>query len=61
MRNTFISRFTPSMMGADVLEEIFVQRERLAARTVRQVRDGALSGPPAHVLFVGPRGIGKTT
>ena len=60
MRNTFLSRFTPSMIPPEVLEEIFVQRERLAARTVRQVHDGALSGPPAHVLFVGPRGIGKT-
>ena len=34
MRNTFLSRFTPSLMPKEVLEDIFVQRERLAARTV---------------------------
>lgn len=60
MRNTFLSRFTPSLMPKEVLEDIFVQRERLAARTVRSVREGALTGPPSHTLFVGPRGIGKT-
>jgi len=60
MRNTFLSRFTPSLMPKEVLEEIFVQRERLADRTVRQVRESALTGPPSHTLFVGPRGIGKT-
>ena len=60
MRNNFLSRFTPSLMPQEVLEDIFVQRERLAARTVQQVRDSALTGPPSHTLFVGPRGIGKT-
>jgi len=60
MRNTFLSRFTPSLMPKEVLEEIFVQRERLADRTVHQVRESALTGPPSHTLFVGPRGIGKT-
>ena len=60
MRNTFLSRFTPSLMPKEVLEDIFVQRERLAARTVSQVRESALTGPPSHTLFVGPRGIGKT-
>lgn len=47
-------------MPKEVLEEIFVQRERLAERTVRQVRESILTGPPSHTLFVGPRGIGKT-
>jgi len=60
MRNNFLSRFTPSLMPQEALEDIFVQRERLAARTVQQVRDSALTGPPSHTLFVGPRGIGKT-
>jgi len=60
MRNTFLSRFTPSLMPKEVLEDIFVQRERLAARTVRSVQESALTGPPSHTLFVGPRGIGKT-
>jgi tetratricopeptide (TPR) repeat protein len=60
MRTNFLSRFTPSLMPPEALEAIFVQRERLATRTVQQVRDSALTGPPSHTLFVGPRGIGKT-
>ncbi|MDQ2688214.1 MAG: ArsR family transcriptional regulator, partial [Armatimonadota bacterium] len=60
MRTQFLSRFTPSLMPAEALEAIFVQRERLARRTVELVRDSVLTEAKSHTLFVGPRGIGKT-
>jgi tetratricopeptide (TPR) repeat protein len=60
MRPSFLSRFTPSLMAPEVLEEIFVQREGLAARLVRQVRESVLGADKHQRLIVGPRGIGKT-
>jgi tetratricopeptide (TPR) repeat protein len=60
MRPSFLSRFTPSLMAPEVLEEIFVQREDLAARLVRQVRESVLGEVKLQRLIVGPRGIGKT-
>jgi len=60
MRPGFLSRFTPSLMAPEVLEEIFVQREELAARLVRQVRESVLGKEKHQRLIVGPRGIGKT-
>jgi tetratricopeptide (TPR) repeat protein len=60
MRPSFLSRFTPSLMAPEVLEEIFVQRESLAARLVRQVRESVLGEEKHQRLIVGPRGIGKT-
>ena len=60
MRPPFLSRFTPSLMSPEVLEGIFVQRERLARRTVSLVRESVLGATKHHTLLVGPRGIGKT-
>lgn len=60
MPQNFLSRFTPSLMAPEVLEEIFVQREALAARLVRQVRESVLGSEKHQRLIVGPRGIGKT-
>ena len=57
---TFLSRFTPSLMSPEALEAIFVQREDLAQRVVGLVRDSALTEAKHHTLLVGPRGIGKT-
>lgn len=52
--------FTPSLMDAESLEALFVQREDLAARIVDLTRDSALTAAKYHFLLVGPRGIGKT-
>lgn len=60
MKETFLSRFTPSMMAPEALEALFVQREGLAQRIVDLVRDSALTSSKHHTLLVGPRGIGKT-
>ncbi len=60
MKETFLSRFTPSMMNSEALEAIFVQREELARRIVGLIRDSTLTEAKHHTLLVGPRGIGKT-
>ena len=60
MKETFLSRFTPSMMAPEALEALFVQREELAQRIVDLVRDSALTSSKHHTLLIGPRGIGKT-
>jgi tetratricopeptide (TPR) repeat protein len=56
----FLSRFTPSMMSADVLEKVFVQRGDLADRLVNIVRESVLTPSKHHTLVIGSRGIGKT-
>ena len=56
----FISRFTPSRTDPEVLDRIFVQREKLRERTVQLLRDSGLTPNKHHFLFVGPRGCGKT-
>ena len=60
MKDTFLSRFTPSLMSHATLEAIFVQREKLAKALVERVRDSALTPAKHHTLLIGPRGIGKT-
>jgi tetratricopeptide (TPR) repeat protein len=56
----FLSRFTPSMMSADVLEKIFVQRGDMADRIVEVLRESILTPSKHHTLVIGSRGIGKT-
>jgi DNA-binding transcriptional ArsR family regulator len=60
MGRPFLSRFTPSIMAAEVLEAIFVQRQELAERLVELIENSALTGSKQHTLLIGPRGIGKT-
>jgi tetratricopeptide (TPR) repeat protein len=60
MKTRFLSRFTPSLMTADALEAIFVQRERLIREVLERIRSGVLSRTSQHALLIGPRGIGKT-
>ncbi len=60
MSPPFLSRFTPSLMPAETLETLFVQRHELADRIVELLRDSALTPGKHHWLLVGPRGIGKT-
>jgi tetratricopeptide (TPR) repeat protein len=58
----FISLYTPSRTAPELLEAIFVQREKLADLSLGQLRDSAQSqgGNKYHLLFIGPRGSGKT-
>ena len=56
----FISVFTPSRTSPEDLEKIFVQRHDLLDDAVERVRDSALTPNKHHLLFVGPRGSGKT-
>jgi tetratricopeptide (TPR) repeat protein len=56
----FISRFSPNRTDPGDLENINVQREDLLARSVAVLRDSALTKNKHHLLFIGPRGSGKT-
>ncbi|MEG4104732.1 tetratricopeptide repeat protein [Microcoleus sp. S13_C5] len=60
MKNTFISRFTPSLMAPETLEAILVQRHTLAERLVELIQVSALTDNKHFQLLIGPRGIGKT-
>ena len=55
-----VSRFTPSLMKHEDLEEIFVQRHKLAQNIVELIRESAITPSKHHTLLIGPRGIGKT-
>ncbi len=60
MRESFLSRFTPSLLSHETLEAIFVQRSALASKLVEGIRESAESENKHYYLLVGPRGIGKT-
>ena len=60
MRADFLSYFTPSLMSAKTLEDIFVQREELAQEVVEVIAESALTPSKHYSLLIGPRGIGKT-
>lgn len=55
-----ISRFTPSRTPPEVLEAIFVQRQALLADALERIEESATTGNKHHLLFIGPRGCGKT-
>lgn len=55
-----LSVFTPSNTRPEDLESILVQREGLIQDAVERVWESALSDHKHHLLFVGPRGCGKT-
>lgn len=55
-----ISRFSPNWSDPDALEAITVAREDLIAGAVDAVRESSLTKSKHHLLFVGPRGSGKT-
>jgi len=59
-KSAFLSRFTPSLMPAEALEGIFVQRQELAQLLLERIRKSAIEHTPHHAILVGPRGIGKT-
>lgn len=54
------SRFNPSSMPPDLLEQTFVQRQDLVRRLVGLFEEGSRGESKHHVLLVGPRGIGKS-
>jgi tetratricopeptide (TPR) repeat protein len=55
------SIYTPSLHEIDDLEARLIgAKRRHAERTVATVRKSVLDGGCHHILFVGPRGIGKT-
>ena len=56
----FLSRFSPQRTDPEALEQILVQRHDLLAESVERVRDSVLTDNKHHLLFIGPRGIGKT-
>ena len=58
--SVFHSRFTPSLLPAKVLEELFVQRSALLERILAMVEESARTKAKHQILLVGPRGIGKT-
>lgn len=52
--------FTPSRSNPKDLEFILVQRQQLLQDAVERVKESALTDHKHHLLFVGPRGCGKT-
>ncbi|MEZ5384703.1 MAG: hypothetical protein R3F13_04230 [Prosthecobacter sp.] len=56
----FISHFSPQRTDPELLEQIHVQRHDLLAESVARVRESVLSQNKHHLLFIGPRGAGKT-
>ncbi len=60
MQRKLLWVFTPSRTPVADLLAIFVQRHALLQDTVNRVRDSALTANKHHLLFVGPRGCGKT-
>ena len=55
-----IKRFSPNWSDPDDLEAITVAREDLISGAVDAVRESALTKNKHHLLFIGPRGCGKT-
>lgn len=60
MKGTLLSRFTPSLMKHEDLEEMLVQRHDLASELVESIRQSILKQSVQHHLLIGMRGIGKT-
>ncbi len=60
MRDTLLSRFTPSLLSGPALERMFVQREPEASAIMKGIRQSVLTKSKHYVLVTGPRGMGKT-
>ncbi len=58
--STFLSHFSPQRSNPEDLEKILVQREGLLAASVDKLRESARTPNKHHLLFIGPRGAGKT-
>lgn len=57
---TLRSRFTPSLMQEADLETLFVARENLLDMVAGRIDEAVVSDTRSHLVFVGPRGAGKT-
>jgi tetratricopeptide (TPR) repeat protein len=57
---TLISAFTPSLMSAAELEQIFVQREPLAQQLLDDIITSVTTPAKHFNLLIGARGMGKT-
>jgi hypothetical protein len=55
-----LSRFTPSLMSHELLERLFVARERTLDAVMARIDAAVGSRERNHTLLVGPRGAGKT-
>jgi transposase len=54
------AHFTPSLLDEQSLEQLFVNREEMLDAVIERIREASASGRLPHVLYVGPRGAGKT-
>ncbi|MGI8685851.1 MAG: tetratricopeptide repeat protein [Acidimicrobiales bacterium] len=54
------AHFTPSLLDADTLEQLFVNRHHHLDDALGRIERAAASDERAAKLFVGPRGAGKT-
>jgi tetratricopeptide (TPR) repeat protein len=60
MKSNYLSRFTPSLMSAETLEAIFVQRHQLLDNLIEAIQESATTANKHFRLLVGARGMGKT-
>ncbi len=60
MQHSLVSVFTPSLMSAEDLEHIFVQREPLAQDLIKRIVNSSKGRGKEHSLLIGMRGMGKT-
>ena len=55
-----LSKFTPSLLDGEVLEQLYVERNDVLASIMGRVDEAGSKGGVGHVLVAGPRGAGKT-
>jgi tetratricopeptide (TPR) repeat protein len=54
------SAYTPSNTSEELLEKLFVQRHKLLEKSVKWTEQSILTEKKNHLLYIGPRGSGKT-
>ncbi len=59
-RKRLISAYTPSNTDPETRARIFVQRHKLLRKVISWCEESMLTGNKHHLLFIGPRGSGKT-
>ena len=57
---SFSSKYTPSLLPGELLEELFVERHDLLAEVMSRITSATETEDRTHTLLVGPRGAGKT-
>lgn len=55
-----VFKFTPDFMDAEQIEAIAVGRKGLLSHSAGKIRNAARDGRTINMIFVGPRGIGKS-